>query len=94
VSYFLQQHTVAKAGDIAEWLGVEEEVVRCCLANLEQSGQVEALRPFGRSPGAQPDMDYFRWRQTDDQRYLWQSRLHQQRTLSLRELKLALMDAV
>ena len=94
VSYFLQQRAAARAGDIAEWLGVGEEVVRCCLAQFEQGGQVEVLRPLGRQPGALPDMDYFRWRQADDDRYRWQSRLHQQRSPSLRELRLSLTEAV
>jgi predicted ArsR family transcriptional regulator len=94
VSYYLQQRAAARAGDIAEWLGVEEEVVRCCLTRFEQGGQVEVLRPLGRRAGALPDMEYYRWRQADDDRFSWQARLYQQRSPSLRELRLSLTEAV
>ncbi len=94
VSYVLQQRAAARAGDIAEWLGIAEEVVRCCLAHFEQGGQVEVLRPLGRRAGALPDMEYFRWRQADDDRFRWQSRLHQQRTPTLRDLRLSLRESV
>ena len=89
VGYFLRQCAAARAGDIAERLGVEETVVRGCLARFEQGGEVEVLRPIGRRPGALPDMDYFRWRQADDGRFHWQARLHQQRVLTLRDLRFA-----
>ena len=94
VGHFLQQRAAARAGDIAEWLGAEEEVVRCCLSRFEQGGQVEVLRPIGRQPGLLPDMDYFRWRQADDDRFRWQARLYQPRRPSLRELRLTLMELV
>jgi len=89
VGYFLQQRAAARAGEIAEWLGVEEAVVRGCLAQFERGGQVEVLRPIGRRPGALPDMDYFRWRKADDGRFHRQARLYQQRMLTLRDLRFA-----
>ena len=92
VSYFLQQRAAVRAGDIAEWLGVEEEIVRCCLARLEQGGQVEVLRPVGRTPGTLPDLDYWRWRTAEDNRYRWQADLHRRRTLSMRYLRVPLIE--
>ena len=94
VSYFLQQRAAVRAGEISEWLGVEEFVVRRCLEWLETTGQVEVLRPIGRRPGAEPDMDYYRWRQADDNRYRWQAELRRQRAATLRELRNALMEIV
>jgi hypothetical protein len=94
VGYFLQQRATARAGDIAEWLGVDEAVVRGCLAQFEQGGQVEVLRPVGCRAGALPDMDYFRWRRADDDRFLWQVRLYQQRVPSLRDLRLASTEPI
>jgi hypothetical protein len=94
VGHFLQQRAAARAGEIAESMGVAEEMVRDCLARFEQGGQVEVLRPIGRRPGTLPDLDYFRWRQADDDRYRWQALLHQQRMPGLRELRLAVMESV
>ena len=93
VSFFLQQRAAVRAGEIAEWLGVEELVVRQCLEQLEQTGQVVVLRPVGRRPGTLSDVDYYRWRHADDGRYRWQAELHRLRTTSLRELRVALLDA-
>ncbi len=92
VSYFLQQRAAVRAGEIAEWLGVEEQVVRCCLARLEAGGVVEVLRPVGRAPGALPDLDFWRWRTAEDSRYRWQAELRRQRALSTRDLRTALME--
>jgi len=94
VSYFLQQRAAVRAGEIAEWLGVEEMIVRYCLEQFEQAGQVEVLRPIGRQPGLQPDFDYYRWRQADDHRFRWQAELRRQRVVSLNELRSALQEAV
>ena len=94
VSYFLQQRSAARAGEIAESLGAEEVVVRGCLARFEQGGQVEVLRPLGRQPGTLPDLEFFRWRQSDDDRFRWQARLYQQRTSALRDLRLAYLESV
>jgi predicted ArsR family transcriptional regulator len=92
VSYFLQQRAAVRAGEIAEWLGVEEQVIRCCLAHLERSGQVEVLRPVGRAPGTLPDLDYWRWRTAEDNRYRWQAELRRQRSLSMRDLRATLVE--
>ena len=94
VGYFLQQRAAVRAGEIAEWLGVEEDIVRCCLVRLEQGGQVEVLRPIGRAPGTVPDLDYWRWRTAEDNHYRWQADLRRQRVASLRELRFVLQEAV
>jgi hypothetical protein len=94
VGYFLQQRAAARAGDIAERLGLEEAAVRGCLAQFEQGGQVEVLRPVGRRANALPDMDYFRWRQADDDRFLWQTRLYQQRIPALWDLRFASLGSL
>ena len=94
VSYFLQQRAAVRAGEISEWLGVEEMIVRRCLEWLETQGQVEVLRPIGRRPGTEPDMDYYRWRQADDDRYRWQAELRRQRAITLRELRSVLQEVM
>ena len=94
VSYFLQQRAAVRAGEIAEWLGVEETLVRHCLAEFEQTGAVEVMRPIGRQPNVQPDLDYYRWRQADDNCYRWQTELRRQRVATLRELRITLQEAI
>lgn len=94
VRYFLQQRAAVRAGEIADDLGVAEVIVRDCLARFEQAGLVEVLRPIGRQPGMQPDLDYYRWRQADDHRFRWQTELRQQRTATLRELRIVLQEAI
>ena len=76
VCCYLQQRAAVRAAEIAAWLGVAEPAVRQCLEQFAQAGQVEVLRPLGRPSGAVPDMDYFRWRQANDDSCLWQTRLH------------------
>ena len=90
VRHFLQHRGAVRVKEIAEWLGVEEAVVRYCLARFEQSGQVEVLRPIGREPGPLPDLDYYRWRLADDHRFRWQTELHRHRMATLRELHITL----
>jgi predicted ArsR family transcriptional regulator len=93
VGYFLRQRAVVRAGEIAEWLGVGENVVRHCLAEFERTGVAEVLRPVGRAPGTLPDLDYYRWRQADDTRYRWQAELYRPRVDTLRELRSVLQEA-
>jgi len=94
VSYFLQQRAAVRAGEIAEWLGVEEALVRLCLAEFEQTGAVEVLRPIGRQPNLQPDLDYYRWRQQADHQFRWQAELCRQRPATLRDLRAAVRETV
>ena len=92
VSYFLQQRAAVRAGEIAEWLGVAEDVVRRCLEHFEQGGQAEVLRPVGRAPGTLPDLDYWRWRTADDSRYSWQVALRRPPSATARDLQRAFQE--
>lgn len=94
VSFFLQQRAAARAGEIAEWLGVDEPLVRRCLATFEQTGVVEVLRPIGRRPDLQPDLDYYRWRQSADQQFRWQAELRRRRPATLRDLRAAAREVI
>jgi|GEM_PF-1909918 len=93
VRSFLQQRAAVRAGEIAEWLGVHEGVVRRCLESFEQGGQVEVLRPVGRAPGTLPDLDYYRWRRADDNRYRWQVALWHPPSTTGRDRHRAWLDA-
>ncbi|TAN37019.1 MAG: hypothetical protein EPN23_06840 [Verrucomicrobia bacterium] len=94
VGYFLQQRAAVRAGEIAEWLGVEEALVRHCLAEFEQTGAVEVMRPIGRQPNIQPDLDYYRWRQTADQQFRWQAELRRRRPATLRDLRSVVRETI
>lgn len=94
VGFFLQQRAAVRAGEIAEWLGVEEALVRHCLAAFEQTGAVEVLRPVGRQSNVPPDLDYYRWRQSEDQHFLWQAELRRRRPATLRDLRAAVREMI
>ena len=87
ISAYLQQRAAVGVVEVAEQLGVDESVVRHCLDQFEQKGQVEVLRPVGCQPGARPDLDYYRWRQVGDNYFCLQRELHRQRSMTLHELR-------
>ena len=94
ISWFLQQRAAVRAAEISEQLGVEEPIARYCLEQLEHSGQVEVLRPIGRQADAEPDMDYYRWRRADDNRYCGQVELRRQHVATLRDLRIVMQESV
>ena len=94
VSHFLQQRAAVRISEVADWLGMEEKLVRHCLAEFEQTGAVEILRPIGCSPTSQTDLDYYRWRHSTDRQYFWQAELCRRRPMTLRDLRLTLRAAV
>ena len=94
MSLFLQQRAAAQVSEIADWLGVEENLVRHCLTEFEQTGAVEVLRPIGCSLTTQPDLNYYRWRHSTDRQYFWQAELCRRRPMTLRDLRLTLRAAV
>ena len=92
ISSFLQQRAAASASEIARGVAQDVPLVRACLERLVQSVRVEAMRPVGPPKPAltkEPppeDLVFYRWKQLDDRRYLWQVDLMQQRHPRLREL--------
>ena len=94
VVHFLQQRIAVSAKEISDCLGAQVDLVCGCLARLEQDGQVEVLRPFGRTVEAMPDLTYWRWRRPEDDRCRWQTQLHRNRRASMRDLRITLTESI
>jgi len=91
---YLQHHGAASAVQIADYMGLNADIVKVELGRLVQSGALEILRPvcaFNEPSPRTADLEYYRWKRNTDADYVWQKSLREPLADSLPLRRIAIL---
>ena len=72
IERLLEDESVLSVSELAQRMGLNPSAVRKVLEALVHSGRVEVLRPYRKQPVDDNDLDYYRWKQDTDDKYIWE----------------------
>ncbi|MBU4199630.1 MAG: hypothetical protein KKE37_01875 [Verrucomicrobia bacterium] len=71
----LQDQRISNVTHLAQCLSVDVAMVREGLVYWLNCGTVEVLHPYNHHPPFDDELDYYRWKQDNDQDFLWEQEL-------------------
>lgn len=72
IGRLLENEGVLSVSELARRLALSPAAVREALETWVHSGRVEILRPYRQHPADNNDLDYYRWKQDSDDKYIWE----------------------
>ncbi len=78
IAAMLQDCGVVNLQELADWFGVDATTIQSALETLQQTGNMEIIRPCPPAAARQADLVYCRWREKSDEACLWEQVLEEE----------------
>jgi hypothetical protein len=72
IGRLLEDESILSVSEVAQRMVMNPGAVREALEAWVHSGRVEVLRPYRKQPVDDNDLDYYRWKQDADDKYVWE----------------------